>query len=538
MGIILIFAASAGAPSQKPGRLSPSGRLSGVDAATHARTGTLAADTSVSGVRTVPGGPGVQPAVLSKPYVIYEVAFTSLPLSTSPTFVNLSTRLRDEGGLNTTRGRAYEFNRTEAGTARATLSNRDAALSPANTASPYYPLKSTRPVRARLQYDQTYPLFYGISEGYPQAYPHYGKDALVDLAASDLFYALNQSRFTPGSTTSTDALLALTILDATQTINVGSTLLPMPQAVPFDITIDDEVMTVLEILSATSYKVERKLDDTAAHAAGVAVTTQAVSFDEELSGTRIGNVLDAVGFSVQWQDLDIGQTVMAASDDLSQINPLEHINLITEAEFGRFFVSRDGKFTFRDRHSIILDFLSPSMTFRNLPATGTNVPFRIEGALEHSEDKLFNRVRIAIPSGEVVDVIDQASIDDHFERIFDRSWPYASVNDAEAAAQFILGRSVSHSLRLPRISVRAQSRPSLWPTLLARELGDRAQFYYQPEGGGTAIDQEVIIEGISHDISASEHVVNFQLTEADPNEYWILGLAGYGELEQTTWVGF
>ena len=266
--------------------------------------------------------------------------------------------------------------------------------------------------------------------------------------------------------------------------------------------------------------------------------SDAIHFAEELSGTRIGNVLDAVGFSNQWQDIDAGQTVMAASEDLASINPLEHINLIAEAEFGRFFVSRAGVFTFRDRHSIILDFLTPSMTFRNLPATGTNVPFRIEGALEHSEDKLFNRVRITIPSGEVVDVNDPASIVEHFERIFDRSWPYASVNDAEAAAQFILGRSVTHSLRLPRISVRARVRPSLWPTILARELGDRATFYYQPEGGGTAIDQEVIIEGISHEITAMEHTVNFQLTEADSNEYWILGLAGYGELEQTTWVGF
>jgi len=534
MGIILLFASQAGAPDLKAGYLSPAGRLSGTDATTHARTGTLAADTSVSGARNVPGG---VPATLTKPSVVYEVAFTSPPLTVSPTWTNLSARLRDAGGLNTTRGRSYEFNRNEAGTARAVLNNRDAALSPANTSSPYNPLKSTRPVRARLQYDQTYPLFYGISEGYPQAYPHLGKDALVELQASDLFYALNQSKFTPGSTTLTTALIPPAI-DLTEPVTVTSTALPMPQAVPFEITIDDEVMTVTQIVSATSYLASRTVDGSSDHAVGAAVTTQAVSFGEELSGDRIGNVLDAVGFTAQWQDLDTGQSVMAASEDLSSINPLEHINLIAEAEFGRFFVSRSGVFTFRDRHSIILDFLTPSMTFRNLPATGTNVPFRIEGALEHSEDKLFNRVRITIPSGEVVDINDPSSITDHFERIFDRSWPYASVNDAEAAAYFILNRSVAHTLRLPRISVRAQSRPSLWPTILARELGDRATFYYQPEGGGTAINQEVIVEGISHDISADEHVVNFQLTEADPNDYWILGLAGYGELEQTTWVGF
>lgn len=538
MGLLLLFRGGAGAaPHQKTGSLSPAASLSGADASTHARTGSLTPDTLLSGYTSAPASVVVTRLL---PTVIYEVAFTSPPLTASPTWVDLSSRLRDEGGINTTRGRAYEFNRTETGTMRAQLNNRDAALSPANTSSPYNPLKSTRPVRARLQYEQTFPLFYGITEGYPQAYPHLGKDAIVELAASDLFYALNQTRFTPGSTSLT---VAMTVgQESDVTISVGSTDLPMPQAVPFTIKIDEgleteEDVTVDAITSSTTYTVTRPSVQQA-HAAGAAVTTDAVSFPEELSGTRIQRVLDHVGFTSSWQDLDSGQTIMAASEDLANVNPLEHINLIAEAEFGRFFVSRDGKFTFRDRHSIILDFLTPSMTFRNLPATGMNVPFRIDGALEHSEDKLFNRVRITIPSGEITDVKDDASIADHFERVFEKSWPYASVNDAEAAAYFILGRSVSHSLRLPRISVRPAVRPSLWSTILAREIGDRATFYYQPEGGGTAINQEVIIEGISHDRTADEHTVSFQLTEADSNDYWILGLAGYSELGVTTFVGF
>lgn len=460
MGLLLFFKGTTVAPHLRAGSLSPAATLSGADATTYVRAGTLAADTSVSGERNA-----TVPVVLTKPSVVYEVAFSSPPLTVNPAWNDLSVRLRDAGGLKTTRGRAYEYDRTETGTAQAQLSNRDAALSPANTSSPFNPLKSTRPVRARLQYDQTYPLFYGISEGYPQAYPSYGKDALVELAAADLFYALNRARFTPGSTT-LQADLAL--FDETTTpqavITVASTAFPMPEVVPFVALLDEgtenqEKVTVTEITSATQYTIERSLEGSHAHSVGAQLTTEVVSFAAELSGSRISRVLSAVGFSTQWQDLDTGQTEMAATKDLASVAPLEHINLITAAEFGRFFVSRAGKFTFRDRHSVILDFLDPVMTFRNLPATGTNVPFRIEGALEHSEDKLYNRVRITIPSGEIVDIKDDASIADHFERVFEREWPY-------------------------------------------------------------------------------EHVVNFQLTEADPNEYWILGLAGYSELGVTTWVGF
>jgi hypothetical protein len=64
------------------------------------------------------------------------------------------------------------------------------------------------------------------------------------------------------------------------------------------------------------------------------------------------------------------------------------------------------------------------------------------------------------------------------------------------------------------------------------------RFLYQPEGGGDPIDKDLAIDGISHAIRPGDHVVRFQCSEVDSNEYWILGLAGYGELGQTTWAGF
>lgn len=555
MSLLLLYRNPAvGIP--RTGSLSPGAYLTAANAVTYVCKGTLAAGASLSGSRFA-----TAPRTQVLPTVTYQLAFDSPPLTVNPAFEDLSDRLRDEGGLKTQRGRSYEFSRTETGTARATLSNRDAALSPENTTSPYAPLKSTRPIQAHLTYETAYPLFYGITEGYPQAFPHLGYDAIVELQAADLFYALNQTKFTPGSTTLAEDLTVITD-DADENITVASTDYPLPVVTPFNITIDEggtaqETLTVTAIVDSTTWTVARVASASKVHTIGAAVTTTAVSFPSELSGERIQRVLEAVGFDAPWYDLDAGQTLMTATEDLASVNPLEHINLISEAEFGRFFVSRDGKFTFRDRHSIILDFLVSSMTFSNESGGGGSgyggsgygsggyggsgpdgIPFQIEGALEHSEDKLFNRVRIIIPSGVVVDIKDDASIADHFERVFERQWPYANANDAEAAAYFILGRSVEHSLRLPRISVRPAARPENWPTVLDREIGDRATFYYQPSGGGDPIDQEVIIEGIAHDISADQHVVSFQMTEADPNEYWILGLAGYSELGETTFVGF
>ena len=490
---------------------------------------------------------GAKPSSALYPSMLLDVAFPSQPLATSPAWTDLSPRIRV---FSTQRGRSYEFNRMETGTLAAAVSNRDAALSPANSASPYAPLKSTRPVQLRLVYDgTTYPVFRGISEGYPQAYPGDGTDALVQQSANDLFYALNQSRFTPGSTT-LGTEMEIVAAGAEETITVGSTGLPMPQAVPFEIIIDadtvaEETVTVTEIVTATSYVITRAATPQE-HAISAPITTHAVSFAEELSGTRIQRVLEHVGFTGPteghsgWYDLDAGQSVIAASEDLAGVSPLEHINLVAETEFGRFFASRAGLFTFRDRHSIILDFLTPIVTFADLTlVTGTEIPYRIEGALEHSEEKLYNRVRITVPSGEVVDISDQTSIDEHFERVYERELPYANLNDAVSAANFVLARSVEHTLRLPRITVFPASDPTnLWPAVLAREIGDRCRFRYQPEGGGDEIDQDVIIEGISHTSAPRSHAVGFQLVEADPNDYWILGTATYSELGETTWAAF
>ncbi len=544
MGLLILFRSGA-QPSLKPGSLSPSGLLAGSDAVVYAETGTLAADTSLSGHRQDTASTTVANRL---PGITYQVAFDSEPLDLTPSWEDLSTRLRE---ISFKRGRSYEFDRMETGTMGARLGNNDAELTPYNTASQYAPIRSTRPVRAILQWEIPYDMFRGISEGFPQTYQSFGKDAFVQLNSSDLFYGLNNSRFIPGSTSLTAAIAGGTPQNFEETITVSSTALPMPQAVPFDIRVagltDEwpvENMTVTEILSATQYNVVRGDETTYEHPIGAEVETDSVSFGPALSGERIRQVLERVGFDANWYDLDAGQSVMAESTDLAGVNPLEHINLIAEAEFGRFFVSRAGRFTFRDRHSIILDHLTPVFTFTDgADTTAGEVPFVLEGELSHAEDKLYNRVQITIAAGDysgtVVDVSNQDSIDEHFERVFERTYPYANLNDAESAAQYVLARYAEAQLRIPAIAVQGAIDPeNLWPRLLPREIADRVRFIYQPEGGGDPIDKDLAIDGISHSLRPGEHVVRFQCTEVDSNQYWILGLAGYGELGQTTVLGF
>lgn len=507
----------------------------------------LLASTATFAIRS---GPAV---VVDLPQVLVDYAFDDTPQTYAPLWTSLSGRVR---AISSKRGRSYEFDRFETGTSGHVLDNRDSALNPENSESPYHPLLSTRPYRVRLAWAGTvYSLFRGTAEGYPQAYPSYGEDALVQGESVDPFYALNQARFVPGSTTLTEALSIVPPppegeeVDLEAIVRVASTELPLPQAVPFVVSVagltpewPTEEIEVVEILDDTTWRVLRSAQQTWEHPIGAAVTTTVVSFAEEQSGTRIRRVLEAVGFGPEWYDVDEGQTPIAASDDLSSTSPLEHISLVAEAEFGRFFAGADGRYVFRDRHASYLGYLEPVIRLSDTPSsTGDpiEVLYSLGGDVEHSEEKLYNRVIITIPSGEIADVSDQASIDQHFERVFERSWPYARVVDAEAAALWVLGRSVDHSLRLPSLVVRPVSHPDeWWPLVLSREIGDRGEFALTPDGGGDPILKEVVIDGIEHVRGPGRHEVRFSCTETDPNDYWILGVSGYSELGETTWLAF
>ncbi len=549
MGLILLFRGGVGAPLLKAGYAVAGLTGSGADAMLFAERGYGRVGLLGGGAREVPIAPmpSGEP-VVRYPAITLQVAFTSQPLDSNPSWEDLSTRMRE---IASQRGRSYEFDRMETGTLGTRLSNNDSELTPENTASSYAPIKSTRPLRALLQWEVPYPMFRGITEGFPQTYQSLGKDALVQLHANDPFYALNNSRFATGSTVLTGTSLPGGVASGTVTqFSVVATALPMPQVFPFDITVvgsdplTSEVMTVTASDGGSIYTVERNAETTFEHVAGALVTTDVVSFPEQYSGERIQTVLEAVGFDSTWYDLDEGQSLIAPSPDLAAVSPLEHINLVTEAEFGRFFVSKDGTFTFRDRHSIILDHMAEVFTFRDGADTSADeVPFVLNGDLAHSEEKLYNRVKITIQGGaydgHIVDMLDQASIDEHFERIFERTFPYASLNDAESAARFVLTRNAEAQLRLPGISVKPAMSPSiLWPKILAREIGDRLRFIYQPEGGGDPVDLDIAIDGISHAARPGDHVVTFQCTEVDSTQYWILGMIGYSELDQTTKVGF
>jgi hypothetical protein len=119
------------------------------------------------------------------PALKVEIAFENDPYVSSPTWTDVTKYVRGE--VTVKRGRNYELNKNDAGTASLTLENTDGRFDPLNTSSPYAPyVLPYRQVRiTAFDGATTYNIFRGYVERFPQQWAEGGNYGTVDVTAVD-----------------------------------------------------------------------------------------------------------------------------------------------------------------------------------------------------------------------------------------------------------------------------------------------------------------------------------------------------------------
>jgi hypothetical protein len=268
--------------------------------------------------------------------------------------------------------------------------------------------------------------------------------------------------------------------------------------------------------------------------------TSTTSYPEELSGARIGRVLDAIGWPAGERRIDAGVHTMREEEPATLPDGTSRLDLgdakgylqsIAEAEGGRFFIGGDGYAVFQDRRHRLENETSSQASFTDAEDP-TGIQYE-NTPIVWDTGNLYNDVTYTLDDGNVEHTDDSASVTRYRRRTVGLTGPLARPGEAAATASLKLLNSKAPVVRLPSITIMPSGDE--WDTILPL-LGDlskrvtvrRAQF------AGSAIDMDCYIEGFQINIGSTV-TVSFDLSPVqEPIDEWVLGTSTLGT---DTYVG-
>ena len=257
----------------------------------------------------------------------------------------------------------------------------------------------------------------------------------------------------------------------------------------------------------------------------------------DTSGARVGRILNAGGWPAADRNIDTGMAVLQAADTASA-TLLSALQKVEQTEGGALFVTAAGLVRFIGHDSLLKSpYTTPQATFGD---TGTDLEYG-DLTYEYDDVLIFNEVRVT-RTGGVTQIVADTTSQTHYLRRTKTLDGLLNQSDSSSLdrANWELTHYSSPILRVTglRLEPAANNDATHYPQVLGRELLDRVTVKRTPQNLGSTIQQDVLIQGISHTVTAMEWVTDWNLSPAETQVYWILGTAGFSELGQTTRLGF
>ena len=249
------------------------------------------------------------------------------------------------------------------------------------------------------------------------------------------------------------------------------------------------------------------------------LTAQAYSL--ESTDTRLGNILDDVGWPAADRDFDSGVLEVAAQTFSGPASTL--VGELLEAEQGDLYIAGNGDATFKNRVAF------SASTSQATYDPGTSLDYQ-RVSLIYDDDTLINTVAVTGLTGSAQTASDATSITDHGPARFE-STNISLIGEPDAlnVAEWVVGTNKDVLVRVVGFDVQPHSDPAnLWPEVLGRELLELVTVKVDPPGAGTTLDQVVGIESIQHSVTPGEWLVTytcFPLSVFDTTDYWVLDTA-------------
>jgi hypothetical protein len=259
------------------------------------------------------------------------------------------------------------------------------------------------------------------------------------------------------------------------------------------------------------------------------ITTVPTTPAGQTSGTRIGKILDAIGFPSGMRDIDSGQTTVQ-SDPGTLRTSLAAMQTVTSTEYGSLYMDAFGNLVFQDRALTSSSVDGTPIVFND---DGTGISYN--NAIWKLDDTLvFNKVSVTRTGGTAQVASNQASIDKYFLHSYQEQ-NLLMETDAEAlenARAFLASRQET-SIRCDAVTLDLYTANYDAGITAALDLD-----FFDPitvtttQPGSSSLTKTLQVFGVSHDIKPSAWKTT--LTTLEPIiESFIIG-TDYGILGTNT----
>jgi len=144
-----------------------------------------------------------------------------------------------------------------------------------------------------------------------------------------------------------------------------------------------------------------------AQLAQISTVTGATAGD--LSGTRVNQILDQIGWPSSMRDIDAGLTTLQADPGTNR-TALQALSTVASSEYGSLYVNSSGSFVFQDRSVTAGSIAATSTVFAD---NGTGIVY-FDASWILNDVLIFNKATITRTGGTAQVALNQASIDKYF----------------------------------------------------------------------------------------------------------------------------
>ena len=239
------------------------------------------------------------------------------------------------------------------------------------------------------------------------------------------------------------------------------------------------------------------------------VTTVTGASAGDLTGTRLGEILDEISWPSSSRDFSTGLTTCQADPGTTR-DTLDACQTVTDTELGAFFTKPNGVLKFMDRNAIVK---AHAATPTDYVDTGSGIYYE-SVAFDIDDTILANSVTVTRTGGTAQTVNDATSIASFFLRDLSRTALLMDSDaDALSQAKAILNERKDPDLRIGALTIDAyQDTSDRVVAALDTELFDPIKVTRTQPGGGT-VTRSLSVKGIEHVISPSSWKTTFQTAE-------------------------